>query len=145
RRLMAARRRPLRLPCWRACASASRRLPRRAARPSRRQPPGLPPSEPSAAELAMYRGMDRAELDAAYNNSAAVPQRSAIYADWNARSAALRRTGRCHLDLAYGESARERLDLFVADDPAAPTLAFIHGGYWQMNDKESFSFLAEGP
>jgi acetyl esterase/lipase len=93
----------------------------------------------------MYRSMDRAGLDAAYNNSAAVPQRGAIYADWNARSAALRRTGRCHLDLAYGESARERLDLFAAADPAAPTLAFMHGGYWQMNDKESFAFLAEGP
>jgi arylformamidase len=26
----------------------------------------------------------------------------------------------------------------------APTLAFIHGGYWQMNDKEGTTFLAEG-
>src|SRR6266478_8353654 len=39
---------------------------------------------------------------------------------------------------------RERLDLFLAADPKAPTLAFIHGGYWQMNDKDSFAFLAEG-
>jgi hypothetical protein len=31
------------------------------------------------------------------------------------------------LDLAYGESLRERLDLFLAADPKAPTLAFIHG------------------
>lgn len=29
----------------------------------------------------LYRGMDRAQLDAAYNNTAAVPERSAIYAD----------------------------------------------------------------
>jgi hypothetical protein len=32
------------------------------------------------------------------------------------------------LDLAYGETHRERLDLFLAADPKAPTLAFIHGG-----------------
>jgi hypothetical protein len=24
-------------------------------------------------------------------------------------------------------------------------LVFIHGGYWQMNAKESFAFIAEGP
>ena len=92
----------------------------------------------------LYRGMDRAQLDAAYNNSAAVPERDAIVADWAARSATVRREYAGHLDLAYGETPRERLDLFLAADPKAPTLAFIHGGYWQMNDKENFAFFAEG-
>src|SRR5215471_125186 len=86
----------------------------------------------------LYRGMDRAQLDAAYNNSAAVPERDAIVADWAARSARVRREYAGRLDLAYGETPRERLDLFLAADPQAPTLVFIHGGYWQMNDKESF-------
>jgi arylformamidase len=93
----------------------------------------------------LYRGMDRKQLDAAYNNTAAVPERAAIYADWVARSAAVRQRTNSHLDLAYGGGARQRLDLFLTGLPKAPTLAFIHGGYWQMNDKESFSFLAEGP
>src|SRR5271163_577218 len=94
----------------------------------------------------LYRGMDRAQVDAAYNNSAAVPERDAIVADWSARSARVRREYAGHLDLAYGDTPRERLDLFLAADPKAPTLAFIHGGYWQMNDlaKESFAFFAEG-
>ncbi len=92
----------------------------------------------------LYRGMDRAQLDAAYNNSAAVPERDQIIAGWAARSAAARRAGPGHFDLSYGEAPRERLDLFLAADPAAPTLAFIHGGYWQTNDKENFAFLAEG-
>ena len=92
----------------------------------------------------LYRGMDRAQLDAAYNNSAAVPERDAIVADWAARSARVRREYAGRLDLAYGETPRERLDLFLAADPDAPTLAFIHGGYWQMNDKENFAFFAEG-
>ena len=47
-------------------------------------------------------------------------------------------------DLGYGDTPRERLDLFLAADPKAPTLAFIQGGYWQMNDKENFAFFAEG-
>ena len=92
----------------------------------------------------LYRGMDRARLDAAYNNSAAVPERDAIVADWAARSTKARREYAGRLDLAYGDTPRERLDLFLAADPQAPTLAFIHGGYWQMNDKENFAFFAEG-
>jgi arylformamidase len=92
----------------------------------------------------LYREMNRAQLDAAYNNGAAVPERDAIIADWAARSAAIRGSGNGHLDLRYGDSPRERLDLFLAADPHAPTLAFIHGGYWQMNDKEAYAFFAEG-
>jgi arylformamidase len=92
----------------------------------------------------LYRGMERAQLDVAYNNSAAVPERDAIVADWAARSAKLGREYAGQLDLAYGDAPRERLDLFPAADPKGPTLAFIHGGYWQMNDKESFAFFAEG-
>lgn len=94
---------------------------------------------------ALYRGMDRAQLDAAYNNGAAVANRDAIVADWAVRSAQLRRERGSHLDLPYGDAPRERLDLFLAADPKAPTLAFIHGGYWQMNSKENFAFLAAGP
>src|SRR5262244_559813 len=91
----------------------------------------------------LYRGMDRAQLDAAYNNSAAVPERDAIVADWAARSAKVGREYAGRLDFAYGDTPRERLDLFLTADPQAPTLAFIHGGYWQMNDKEDFAFFAE--
>ena len=94
---------------------------------------------------ALYRGMDRAQLDAAYNNGAAVKERDAIMADWAARSARVRGQHGAHLDLAYGDAARERIDLFLAAEPNAPTLAFIHGGYWQMNTKEPFAFLADGP
>jgi len=90
--------------------------------------------------------MDRAQLDAAYNNRDAVPNLAEIKADWNRRGEAIRRAHPDHLDLAYGDGPRERLDLFLAADPRAPTLAFIHGGYWQLaeSDKENYTFLAEG-
>jgi arylformamidase len=93
----------------------------------------------------LYRGMDRTQLDAAYNNSDAVPTVDAIRADWDARGASVRQSRRGHFDLEYGDTPRQRLDLFLADSPSAPTLMFIHGGYWQRNDKERFDFLAEGP
>lgn len=94
---------------------------------------------------AIYRGMDRPTLDAAYNNRAAVRDYPAISAARVERSAQVRRQRECHADLRYGNGVRERLDFFPASRPGAPVLAFIHGGYWQSNDKEASSFLVEGP
>lgn len=88
--------------------------------------------------------MARATLDAAYNNSAAVPNSTAIVEDWTRRSAALRARFSSSLDLRYGSRERNRIDLFEAK-PGAPVLAFIHGGYWQNRAKENFGFIAEGP
>ena len=94
----------------------------------------------------LYRGMDRARLDAAYNNLAAVPSAGSLFADWAVRSTRFRDRHNGHLGLAYGEGPRETLDLFLAGNPAAPTLAYIHGGYWQMTfqTKELYSAMAEG-
>jgi acetyl esterase/lipase len=50
-----------------------------------------------------------------------------------------------HLDLPYGDAPRARLDFFPANRTGAATLLFFHGGYWQRNAKEGFSFVAEGP
>jgi acetyl esterase/lipase len=94
--------------------------------------------------MSHYMGMDRAALDAAYNNSAAVADSARIMADWQARSDAFAATHGQHLDLRYGPAERNRIDLFVAA-PSAPLLVFIHGGYWQMRAKENFRFLAQGP
>jgi pimeloyl-ACP methyl ester carboxylesterase len=90
---------------------------------------------------ALYRGMDRAALDAAYNNSAAVANSGEIVAEWRRRSLSMRASGR---EISYGPKERNRIDLFEAA-PGAPLLVFIHGGYWQMREKELFSFLAAGP
>jgi arylformamidase len=92
----------------------------------------------------MYRGMDRAALDAAYNNGAAVADSPKIVADWEQRSASLRAAHPEGLDLRYGSGERNRIDYFPARRDA-PVLAFIHGGYWQMRAKELFAFVAEGP
>ena len=81
----------------------------------------------------LYRGMNRTQLDAAYNNSAAVPERDTQLSPTGAaRNATVRREHDGHLNIHYGGNSRERLDLFLAANPKAPILAFIHGGYWQM-------------
>ena len=94
----------------------------------------------------LYRGMDRAALDGAYNNTAAVgvAKREEYVADWMKRSDVVRRTAGARIDLRYGDGDRHRVDVFPCGRSAAPTLVYIHGGYWQMNDKEPYAFLGEG-
>ena len=94
--------------------------------------------------MALYRGMERAALDAAYNNSAAVKDSAQIVAEWEARSARLRARHAEGMNLRYGPEERNRIDYFAARRDG-PVLAFIHGGYWQMRAKELFAFIAEGP
>ncbi len=96
---------------------------------------------------ALYRGMDRAALDAAYNTSAHVgmEKRNRYIADWTARSQALAQKVDARRDLRYGDAARNRIDFLPCGRPNAPTFVFIHGGYWQMSDKENYGFVGEGP
>jgi acetyl esterase/lipase len=93
----------------------------------------------------VYRGMDQAALDAAYDNTSAVADSARVLADWERRSAEVAAAHPQHLDLRYGPRARNRLDFFPAQRERAPVLVFIHGGYWQMRAKETFRFLASGP
>ena len=48
----------------------------------------------------------------------------------------------CHLDVAYGTHPLQRADFFPGASIDAPTLVFIHGGYWRALDKRSYSFVA---
>lgn len=91
-----------------------------------------------------WRGMGREELDRGLNNSLAVANSGDIVAGWGQRSAALRERYPADLDLRYGPRERNRID-FLKAAHGAPTLLFIHGGYWQMRAKEFFTLVAEGP
>jgi len=94
---------------------------------------------------AIYRGMDRAALDAAYDNTRAVADSQAHRARWWDASAAIRAEAGSRLDLRYGERPRATLDYFPSGAKNAPLFVFIHGGYWQRNEKERFSFISPGP
>jgi arylformamidase len=92
----------------------------------------------------IYRGMDRAALDAAYDNTGQVPNSQDYRTRWMEMSEKLRARPTSRLDLRFGERPRAMLDYFPAR-PGAPLFMFIHGGYWQRNEKERFSFTALGP
>jgi arylformamidase len=94
---------------------------------------------------AVYRGMDQAELDCAYNNQAVAQDFAGLVARWRAQSAATAQASHARLDMAYGSQARQRVDFFPARRLNAPLLVFIHGGYWQGGEKRSVGFLAAGP
>jgi arylformamidase len=91
-----------------------------------------------------WRGMSQQDRDSGLNNGAAVAGSGDIVAGWDRRSAEMRATHSDHLDLSYGPRERNRIDFFKAA-ANAPTLLFIHGGYWQMRAKEAFSLFAAGP
>ena len=86
---------------------------------------------------------ERSALDAQYNLRAAVPEHLSYFGRYQATSRALRARRRGRLDLAYGATPRQAIDLFLPETTSAPLLVFIHGGYWQSRDRKDFSFVAE--
>ena len=48
-------------------------------------------------------------------------------------------------DLAYGAADRQRLDVYVPDQAAAPLpiVVFFYGGRWQRGDKREYRFVAQ--
>ncbi len=102
------------------------------------------PTDPNRTPL-IYRNMDQAKLDAAYNNSRAVSDSQDRLDRWNLSSAMVRAAQNAQLDIAYGQQPRARLDYFSADGDKCPLNVFVHGGYWQRNTKETFAFVSQGP
>ena len=81
-----------------------------------------------------------------YNARAGIVDHPQIFARWaqtgqQARDAALA-AGTGLLDIAYGESPGEKLDLFLSERAGGPLLVFIHGGWWRSLDKSDFSWIA---
>src|ERR1700722_3497275 len=90
-----------------------------------------------------WRGMSQQDRDLGLNNSVAVAGSGAMVDGWDARSVETRAQHPDHIDLRYGPRERNRIDFLKSRDKA-PTLLFIHGGYWQMRAKEAFTMFAEG-
>jgi acetyl esterase/lipase len=91
-----------------------------------------------------WRTMSQEELDLGLNNGVAVPESAELVAGWDRRSTEMRARYSDHLDLRYGPRERNRIDFLKTGD-GAPTLLFIHGGYWQTRAKETFTVFSGGP
>jgi arylformamidase len=91
-----------------------------------------------------YRDYSRAELDAQYNNRVRFPDYKRHFDSWRRWSEAARTALPCRLDVPFGPSAPETIDIFPAAGDQAPIYVFIHGGYWYSLDKADYSYVAQG-
>ena len=95
---------------------------------------------------ALYREFTtRAEIDAQYDIDLAVPDHEVYSRHYVDASRSAREALRCELDIPYGPTREERLDIFPAPAAGAPVFVFIHGGYWRSLSSKEFSCVALGP
>ncbi|MGM0692864.1 MAG: alpha/beta hydrolase [Pseudomonadota bacterium] len=96
----------------------------------------------------LYRDLaTQEEIDRAYD-----PMRgrdpAALLEEWRARSALSCQRHRVMLDLPYGPTRAECLDLFHAEGlgqgETAPCHLFFHGGYWRSLSHKEFGFIVDG-
>jgi arylformamidase len=93
----------------------------------------------------LYREFSvQAEFDAQYNPSLALPDPAVPAKHFVATAERARAELRCALDVPYGPTLEETLDIFPADQPNAPVFVFIHGGYWRALSSKEFSGVALG-
>lgn len=89
------------------------------------------------------------DWDDAYANGANIPQGERWPGLWVEPAKRFRERldaqGRARLDIAYGDAARNRLDLFMPEVTPRGLVVFVHGGFWLRLDKSFWSHLATGP
>ena len=76
-----------------------------------------------------------------YRGGGTIPDYDQYFVRWKENSEAARRQLTGNLNLRYGSSDKETLDLFPAPK-STHTVLFIHGGYWHSMDKDDYSYIA---
>ena len=93
----------------------------------------------------LYRDFEtQAQIDAQYNPSLALAPTDQPMQHFTAQANRARSELRCVLDVPYGPTVEETLDIFPADVPNAPVFVFIHGGYWRALSSQDFHGVALG-
>ena len=97
--------------------------------------------------MKLYRDFtSQEEIDLEYNMAITVPDTKRwmeeIYVQ---ESANVRHELKCELDVRFGQTVDETVDVFPAKEPGAALLVFIHGGYWKWGSSKEFSLVARGP
>jgi len=105
--------------------------------------------EPGAAfEPVWTGGAPIADIDAAYDNGAAIPDAASYTPRWAALARAFRdrmmAAGRAELRVAYGERERQHYDFFRPEGLPKGLVVFVHGGYWKAQEIGNWSHLAAG-
>jgi arylformamidase len=97
----------------------------------------------NAPEPIVYKGYTKADLELHFDPQKSVPDHSRWTEERNHASRDIRKRLKSFLDVAYGASPRERMDIFPAERPHAPVLLYFHGGYWRSGGKEQNCHFAE--
>ncbi|MCK6424161.1 MAG: alpha/beta hydrolase [Burkholderiaceae bacterium] len=93
----------------------------------------------------LYRDFtEQAQIDAQYNPSLGLADPAGELAHYRAQAAAARDRLSARLNLPYGPTRAETLDIFPAAQPGAPVFVFLHGGYWRALSSKDFSGVALG-
>ena len=83
-----------------------------------------------------YKGYRQDELEYQYNPRESVPEYPELAKKRAEASRKARAVLKSFLNVAYGNSAREVLDIYPAEKPGGPVLVYIHGGYWRSGSKD---------
>jgi arylformamidase len=84
----------------------------------------------------LYKGFRPDEMEYQYNPRESVPEYPQLAKVRAAQAKRVRETAKSWLDVPYGNSPREKLDIYAADQPNGTVLVYIHGGYWRSGSKE---------
>jgi arylformamidase len=95
------------------------------------------------AGVKVYRDYTQEQLDAQYNQASIVADNSEYRQRKVAESARVRAKYDTLLNVPYGPSRHELLDVFKSGRTGGPTLVFLHGGAWKGGHKDDVSFIAE--
>jgi arylformamidase len=91
----------------------------------------------------VYKNYTKAELELHFDPQKSVPDHARWTEERNSASQQARKKLKSFLEVAYGDSPRERMDIFPAQRPNAPVLLYFHGGYWRSGSKEQNCHFAE--
>ena len=91
----------------------------------------------------VWRDMDQAELDAAYDQNVYAPNRLQILERYSFNSETTRLVLGAPQRFGYGETGIEGLDIYRSTRTNAPIQIFIHGGAWRSGTAAQYAFPAE--
>ncbi|MGH7875797.1 MAG: alpha/beta hydrolase [Candidatus Binatia bacterium] len=83
-----------------------------------------------------YKDFRQDELEYQYNPRVSVPKYPELAKVRAAQARKVRESATSWLNVPYGNSPREKLDIYAAEKAGGPVLVYIHGGYWRSGSKE---------
>lgn len=103
----------------------------------------MPPQPTTEENVRVWRDMDQATLDAAYDQNVYAPNRPQILERYKVNSELTRQHLGAPARYTYGTGKNERLDIYNSGRTGAPIQIFIHGGAWRSGTASQYGFPAE--